>query len=105
MKKIYTAQEILVLINTKFAAKEWIEKNEQNANRPPVEQLADACWNGMLHDRLPELGLMVNYKNLPIWELREGNHLLYMKLGEQDEAPEAEFTINPYLWGDNCCLN
>lgn len=102
----FTAQEILVVINTKFAAEEYM-KNEEEKGKPlsDTEKLADACRNGMVRARIPEISMHKNRKPLPIWELREGEHVLYMKLGEKDEQPDPEYTINPYKMGANLHLN
>lgn len=102
----FTSQEILVVINTKFAAEEYIKREEEKGpQRTPTENLADACWNGMLGARIPEISMHKNRKPLPIWELREGEQVLYMKLGEKDEQPDPEYTINPYKMVANLHLN
>ena len=102
----FTSQEILVVINTKFAAEEYM-KNEEEKGKPlsDTERLADACWNGMLTARIPEISIIKNKKPLPILELCEGNEILYLKLGETDEQPAAEYTINPYRFADHMFLN
>ena len=95
MEAFFTSQEILIVIHTKFAAAEYLDQNEQKCKQlSPTEKLADACWNGMLREKLPEI--TQNRKPLPIWELNEGNRVLYMKLGEIDNAPDTAYTINPY---------
>ena len=106
MEAFFTSQEILVVINTKFAAEEYQPKEEEKGlPRPHIEKLADACWNGILSEKLPEISITVNRRPLPIWEVGEGQHLLYMKLGEMDAAPEAEYTINPYRFAATHNLN
>jgi hypothetical protein len=107
MKEFFTAQEILLVTNSKFAAKEYIKKDEgqPGPKRPITENLAEACWNGMLGEMLPELYMTENKKPLRLWELGEGNHLFYLKLGVTDIRPDAEWTINPYRFADHVVLN
>ena len=104
MEAFFTLQEILVVIHSKFAAAEYQERFEETDRQlSPTEKLADACWNGMLREKLPEI--TQNRKPLPIWELNEGNRILYMKLGEIDNAPDTAYTINPYRMANNLHLN
>lgn len=104
MEAFFTSQEILVVIHTKFAAAEYQDKDEEKGRQlSPTEKLADACWNGMLRAKLPEI--TQNRKPLPIWELNEGDRILYVKLGEIDNTPDTEYTINPYKIAMSLHLN
>ena len=105
MKEFFTAQEILLVTNSGLASKEYIKREGPQPNIPPKERLADACWNGMLGEMLPELCMTENNKALRLWELGEGNHLFYLKLGVADIRPDAEYTINPYRYADHVVLN
>ncbi len=98
MNKFSTSQEILLVTDSKFASREYNEKeaDAQQPKRPAKEKLADACWNGMLPQLLPEISISKRNRPLPLWEIGEGERLFYLKLGEEDELPEAVFTINPY---------
>lgn len=99
MKKIFTTQEILLMTNTKFSAREYMIKEEENGQaRSAKDKLADACWNGMLKEMLPEICLTQNNKPLTLWELGQGNNLFYLQLGEVDAAPDKIFTLNPYMF-------
>jgi len=105
MKEFFTAQEILLVTNSGLASKEYIKREGQQSDLPPKERLAEACWNGMVGEMLPELTLTENNKALRLWELGEGNHLFYLKLGVADIRPDAEYTINPYRFADHVVLN
>jgi hypothetical protein len=98
MKDTFTAQEILLMTNTKFSAREYSDKNENQPSKNNYQnKLAEACWNGMIQATLPELFNDSNNKRFVMWQLIECNHLLYVKLGEGDRMPDAHFTLNPYL--------
>jgi hypothetical protein len=99
MKDIFTTQEILLMTNSKFSAQEYADKNEnQSSKNNGRNKLAEACWNGMIPVMLPELFVDPYNKRVTMWQLEECNHLLYALLGEENNIPSAEFTINPYLF-------
>lgn len=94
----------MVVINTKFAATEYSCRDEEKGKGlSHTEKLADACWNGMLREKLPEI--TQHRKPLPIWELNEGNRILYVKLAESDIIPDAVYTINPYRMAEEMHWN
>ncbi len=102
MKDIFTTQEILLMTNTKFSAREYTDKNENQPSKNNCHnKLAEACWNGMIPAMLPELFDDPNNKQLTMWQLEECNHLLYAQLGEENIMPEATFTLNPYAFIEN----
>ena len=106
MKDIFTTQEILVMTNTKFSAREYTAKNEnQPAKNNTDNKFAEACWNGMIPEMLPELFAGQYNKKLTLWMLAEGRNLLYAQLGEENEVPEVEYTLNPYALIQHYCEN
>lgn len=106
MNDILTTQEILLMTNTKFSAREYSDKNEnQPSKNNNQNKLAEACWNGMIQAALPELFLDVKNKRCIMWQLIECDRLFYVKLGEDDGIPDAHFSLNPYLLIEYCCCN
>ena len=105
--KTFTTQEILLMTNTRFSAREYSLKDggENGPERSERYKLAEACWNGMLKEILPELYIIKNNKPLTLWELGEAQHLFYLQLGEMDSVPEASFTLNPYRFVEKMMLN
>jgi hypothetical protein len=100
MKARSIQQEILLMTGTKFAAKEWAEKNvEDNKKLSPSEQLEEACWNGLLADMLPEVVEKGKEgKSLFLWHIRHCNSFLEIDLGESSPLIESEFSIDPYFF-------
>lgn len=107
MKNIFTTQEILLMTNTKFSAQELSENNglPENAGLPQKQKLAEACWNGMLKEMLPELYITKNNKPLTLWELGQGRNMLYLQLGEVESIQDVFFTLNPYALNETYCIN
>ena len=97
MKKIFTSQEILLVTNTKFSAKEYTDRESiQSGASTTNEKLAEACWNGMLTDRLPEISVKLDNKPLTMWELSEGVNVFYLQMGVMAGHPDSNETLNPY---------
>ncbi|HEY8689712.1 MAG TPA: hypothetical protein VIM07_10800 [Chitinophagaceae bacterium] len=100
MKTIATQQEILLMTGTKFAAKEWAEKNVEDKNKlSGSEKLEDACWNGLLDEMLPEIvEKTTDGKKLFLWHIRHCQSFLEIELSEASPLIEREFSIDPYFF-------
>lgn len=106
MKNNFTTQEILLMTNTRFSAREYSIKEEENGpQRSAKDKLAEACWNGLITEMLPEICITKNKKSLTLWELGEAQHLFYLHLGEVDTVPDAAFTLNPYRFTERSVMN
>lgn len=94
MEKI-TYQEILIVHSSSYFSKEFSEKQIiPNGRRlSHKEQLAEACWNGLLNEALPELTT-----SLPLQQINEGNKFLNICFGENEEPASTVFSVNPYFF-------
>lgn len=99
MKSTSTNQEILLLSNSKFFKRNWVEltgnKNEKQLSQK--EQLILLCWNGMLKEMIPEI-LQSYTKPLTLWEINESGNMLDLRYGDMDEEMNDEWSINPYVY-------
>lgn len=88
-------QEILIAHSSDFFSRAFFmkERASQFENMPPKEQLAEACWNGVLRDILPEITT-----DLHLNQINEGNKFLNVCLGEEGESHSVSFSINPYYF-------
>lgn len=100
MKTIAIQQEILLMTGTKFSAREWAEKNEEEKSKlSAADQLEDACWNGLLGEMLPELiEKTTEGKQLFLWHIRHCRSFLQIELSESSPIIEREFSIDPYFF-------
>jgi len=99
MKTDTINQEILLVTTTTFANKEWCEKNAEEGihHQSPIEQLEEACWNGLLDELLPEIiEKSVLGKSLSMWQIRQGKSFLEIELGEYPVSIENYFSLDPY---------
>ena len=97
MKEKYIQQEIMFFLNNKFSENLLCEKNESK-DKPAAsarEQMAEACWNGLLADLLPEISIKADNKPITIWEVQEAQNSFLLQLGTLSVV-EAEDSLNPY---------
>lgn len=94
MEKV-TYQEILIVHSSKYFSKEFMEREAlPNAKRlSHKEQLAEACWNGLLKEALPEI-----CTKLRMQQINEGNKFLNICFGENEEPASTVFSVNPYFF-------
>ncbi|RYY71703.1 MAG: hypothetical protein EOO13_02250 [Chitinophagaceae bacterium] len=101
MKHINLNQEILLNNSSSFFKRDYCEQNAKPAAKKlsQKEQIVNMCWNGLLPELLPEItDRSSNNKPLIIWEINETENLLDLRLGEQDQTLNDEFSINPYVY-------
>lgn len=101
MSQIYTQQEVLLVTGSRFANRQYCEKdgNEQAKSLPQSEKLKEACWNGLLKDILPELFFMVNPEaKMFLWQMRECQNLLAMEMAEEPCEIDYYASIDPYCF-------
>ena len=91
-------QEILLFTNTTFSQRQWCQKDNTGKNSyfTNREQLEDACWNGLLHEMLPEI--IEPGHNLFLWQIRMGSSFLELELSEYPIETDSAFSIDPYIF-------
>ena len=100
MKQFNSNHEILLNTGSSFFKKEYAVKEQNTAAKrlTQKEQVADMVWNGLLPSLLPEIAEQdADNQPLHIWEINTTQNLVDVRLGEQDENLNDEFSINPYV--------
>lgn len=101
MEKNFTQQEILLMTGTSFASRKWSERENKDdrKNLTEIEQLEQACWNGLLQYALPELyeGIADRQK-MYLWQIRETTSFLELDLAEYPQETDHYFSIDPYTF-------
>ncbi len=98
MAKNYVQVEILLITGTRFLAGNLTDKdgNPANSGFSETEQLQDACWNGLVQEKLPELVVKpANGGILYIWDIKEAESLLELELGEVPIPVDQRESISP----------
>ena len=100
MKTKSIQQEILLLTGSRFATKEWAEKNVQEKSKlSATEKLEEACWNGLLDEMLPGMiEKTAKGKQLFLHNIRECESFLEIDLSESSIEIEGKFSIDPYYF-------
>ncbi|MEO6233066.1 MAG: hypothetical protein ABJB11_17020 [Ferruginibacter sp.] len=101
MKARNIQQEILLFTGTEFTASQYSENDNSEAskNLTEREKLQEACWNGLLPEKLPELfNATKSEARLFLWQMREANHFLALEMGEYPEIPEVNYSLDPYFF-------
>ncbi|MDP4218045.1 MAG: hypothetical protein Q8927_17720 [Bacteroidota bacterium] len=101
MEPIYAQQEILLLTGTTLAATNLCNMSETEGKEDLTtnERLEEACWNGVLRELLPEVYLQPGEgRNLFLWQIREGESVLEINLGEVPLPIDRAFSIIPHYF-------
>ena len=100
-------QEILLIANSSLSKKSLCEKDPSESSQSScnMEQLAEACWNGMLKELLPDLLLSVKGKTLFMWQVNCANNFLHVDLCEQPKISHREHSVDPYIFLNHLCFN
>jgi hypothetical protein len=99
MRKTNLQQEVLLVTGTSFASEELCKKEDPHQNGPLFEneRLEEACWNGMIQTRLPEIFLQATGGGmLFLWQVKEATSFLVLDLGEAPADIDNRFSIVPY---------
>jgi len=94
-----TQQEVLLITGTTFSSSQLSKKDESAKpnNLTEIEQLQEACWNGLLQELLPEIfDKNIAEKKSYLWQIREGKSFLELEWGDFPEEKDNFFSIDPY---------
>jgi hypothetical protein len=99
MARNYVQLEVLLITGTSFVAANWINNHDNPAGRPlsEIEQLQEACWNGLLETTLPEVWIKPpNDGILYLWDIKEARHFLELVLSEIPLPIDRRLSITPH---------
>jgi hypothetical protein len=99
MAKNYTQVEVLLVTGTSFLAGNLTKKDDNPRERhlSEIEQLEEACWNGLLEAMLPEVWIKPSNDGiLYVWEVREAESLLELMLSEVPLPIDRRLSITPH---------
>ncbi len=96
--KTTVQQEILLMTGTSFASRQTCKKNSNDNEEilSEIEQLEDACCNGLLPEILPEICHANQADSLFLWQIKENQSCIGIELGEYPEIIEKQYCIDPY---------
>ena len=91
--------EVLLITGTSFLAGNRIKKDNNSTERPlsEIEELQEACWNGLLETMLPEVWIKPpNDGILYVWDIREARQFLEVVLSEVPLPINRRLSITPH---------
>ena len=87
------------MTGTSYLAGNWIEKEDNPAGRrlSEMEELQEACWNGLLETMLPEVLIEpANGGILYLWDVKEAKSFLELELSEIPLPIDRRLSITPH---------
>jgi hypothetical protein len=92
--------EVLLVAGTSFTMPDLYEKEfAKNGDLSVVEQLEQACWNGLLNELVPTFILLpMDERKYFIWQIRQGASLLQIQLSDSVIEMAAQSSIDPNLF-------
>jgi hypothetical protein len=93
-----TQQEVLLITGTTFSSAQLSKKDESKPNDlTDIEQLEQACWNGLLQEMLPEIfDKNIAEEKSYLWQIKEGKSFLELEWAESPVEKDNFFSIDPY---------
>ncbi len=98
MAKNFVQVEVLLMTGTSYLAGNWIKKDDNPTNRQlsEIEQLQEACWNGLLERMLPEVLIKPSNDGvLFLWDVKEAQSFLELELSEIPMPVDRRQSITP----------
>lgn len=108
MKEVIFQQEILLVANTAIFKKQLCKPDatKNNYYLSFLEQLEEACWNGLLNELIPEIiEKSPSGKKLSLCQIRPGKSFLEIELSESQVLIETQFSIYPNFFISTILFN
>ena len=100
MKNSSVQIEVLLVADTSLTMLDlYEEESAENGDLSVVEQLEQACWNGLLNELVPKFILLpMDERKYFISQIRKGASLLQIQLSDSVIEMAAQRSIDPYLF-------
>ena len=101
MEQQITNQEILLITGSSFYSSQSCKRDDGETNNglSSMEELEKACWDGMLHEMLPELvGNYSAHAASFIWNTASGVNFLCVNISSSPAPPDKKTSIDPYYF-------
>jgi hypothetical protein len=108
MNSDYTQLEILLVTDSNYLRREWIKKEELGIPNQFSYKilLAEACCDGLLAELLPELFKKpIKPKKWYENQTRQAKSFIDIEIGDFPIAIQSFFTLYPYSFMEEKCLN
>jgi hypothetical protein len=90
-------QELLLSFNSSYLSKVYLDKCMTPGLCMDVEEIKEACWNGLPKEMLPEICKMNSLgRQMFIWGIRDYNATMEIDIGECLSNEDDYLCIDPY---------
>ena len=101
MERQVTTQEILLITRSSFYSRQFCKRDDEqtSGSLSSMEELEKACWDGMLHEMLPEL--VGDYSTCTasfIWSTASGVNFLCVNIGLSPVSVDKKTSLDPYYF-------
>lgn len=99
MENNFKFNEILIMTNTSFSARELPERNQgAGTYLTKKEKLKQACWDGLVPELLPECFDFMFNKSQLLWEISEADAFIDLEYGDTVPVIQKSQSLNPYIF-------
>lgn len=105
MKQQYVHQEVLIFINTTLSLKALCRKNSTNKNSSAIEELEEACWDGLLSELVPEIMPSALHPKMVISGVYAEKFYLLIDLANGPGMADSIYSIDPHLLSSLISMN
>lgn len=93
-------KELLLVLHSHFFSTQWVKKNHAEADGwfSQMEQLKNACRDGLSPEILPECFDKDYDRSLPLWKINDANTFIDLVFCKHTQKNEKQFSVNPYIF-------
>ena len=94
-------QEILLFTGASFSSRSFSKRSMEGGwdNYTCMEELEKVCWDGMLHEMLPELfDNSQQRSNNYVWNTASGVNFLSVNMSRHPMPMEKQTSVDPYFF-------
>jgi hypothetical protein len=104
--KTNSIQEVLVVMNSSFAQRNWCTlEDENNAALSNEDKLGEACLNSLIQDLVPEAFATKTNNKIFLWQVHVGASCVQLELGELPTDLDKKFSVDPNNFMSSLLLN
>ena len=106
MKSTTVQNEVLVILKSSFAQRNWCKlEDETGKTLSSEEKFGEACINGFIQDLVPEAFSVKTNNKIFLWQVHVGISCVQLEIGELPAALEKKFSIDPNNFMPSLFLN
>lgn len=100
MKNNTAVKEILLMHNTRFLLRNWLEQKDdfEEKFKDESDQLKAACWNGLVPEILPEFFETWFKQVACLWDVIESGAFIGLNYSNSLPLKEKRLSVDPHIF-------